>query len=580
MPITTYAKEYYQKELVAGDNVIMSTASGQPTTVSAVNTTYTTFTSTQEGLVPPPTTAVDMFLKSDGTWAEAGGGGVGNVIDVYENGVSVLDENNIAQTHSYKEITQAEYDALYPPGSTVTDNILYAIKDGEGGGGSSGGGNVDDVYVNGISVLDSNHIAQIKTHKEITASDYNELTTEQKNDGTLYLINGTSGITVPVEDISIGKYIESAYVCQDEVTEDGTGVISYYYGNSQIGNDFWLLDKVDVTNYTYIKYDLELGTCYGTSSANWYYTVGLMDSVPNDWIYAGDSRYVVKNSYTSQEISYADETLDVSTLTGEYYIIVVAHGWNATFNNIRLVSEDVQPNRIYFMDTEFGNNGGGGSALNSGIIRETIWTGAVKNPNDSGILDKAISNYDYILVYGHPTDVTYEYHLDLLDVSCLLDGIANNSGFFSYEYYDTYYCRCKFLDETHFSCTQRAGGGSSYYEFTKMVGIKIQNNSGSSSNTLLYQGDGVSNSSQITLNDDYTNYDMLIIRTLRIADGRTYKTDKTFNVLGLSNNDFIQDIGWNPDNNYWTYQISSSTILSKIAEGYNYFLYEIYGVKL
>lgn len=145
MPITTYAKEYYQKEIVAGDNIVMSTVSGQPTTVSAVNTTYTTFTSTQAGLVPPPTTAVDMFLKSDGTWAEAGGGGVGNVVDVYENGVSVLDENNIAQTHSYKEITQAEYDALYPPGSTVTDNILYAIKDGQGGSGGGGASDLDDL---------------------------------------------------------------------------------------------------------------------------------------------------------------------------------------------------------------------------------------------------------------------------------------------------------------------------------------------------------------------------------------------------------------------------------------------------
>lgn len=129
-------------EYVSGDNIIISTFAGQPSTISAVDTTYSAFTSTAAGLVPPPTTAVDMFLKSDGTWSEAG---VGNVVDVYENGVSVLDENNIAQTHSYKEITQAEYDALYPPGSTVTDNILYAIKDGEGGSGGGGASDLDDL---------------------------------------------------------------------------------------------------------------------------------------------------------------------------------------------------------------------------------------------------------------------------------------------------------------------------------------------------------------------------------------------------------------------------------------------------
>ena len=697
---------------IAGDNINISTFSGQPSTISAVDTTYSAFTSTAAGLVPPPTTAVDMFLKSDGTWSEAG---VGNVVDVYENGVSVLDENNIAQTHSYKEITQAEYDALYPPGSTVTDNILYAIKDGEGGSGgggasaladlndvdistptdnqvlqydstsqkwinaipSGGGGNVDDVYVNGISALDSNHIAQVKTHKEVTASDYNELTTEQKNDGTLYLINGTSGITVPVEDISIGKYIENASCCQNEVTEDETGVISYFYGGSQIGNDFWLLDKVDVTNYTYLKYDLELGTCYGTSNPNWYYTVGLMDSVPSDWIYAGDSRYIVKNSYTTQERSYTDETLDVSALTGEYYIIVVAHGWNATLNNIRLVSEDVQPNRIYFMDTEFANNIsggggiktsiftnsstsnpatitfskpitdydfitfqvrsgsnaiatmtydtsnlvagdtigagwytgifawyyltdmqtltyrvdaggayisnitgiklGGGSSNGSGITRETIWTGAVKDPNDSGILDKAISNYDYILVYGHPTDVPYEYHLDLLDVNCLLSGIANNSGFFSYEYYDTYYCRCKFSDETHFSCTGREGGGNSYYEFTKMVGIKIQNNSGGHVQETVLYTNSTTSAADIILSDDYTYYDELYFDFRRIAENHHYHVPYSYKTSVLNIGDYIQTYGYS--NEYISWVITNATTFTKINDGGSWYVNKVVGIK-
>ena len=51
-----------------------------------------------------------------------------NVEDVYINGTSALDENNIAQIKSYKEITKAEYDAL--PASKLTDDILYCITDG------------------------------------------------------------------------------------------------------------------------------------------------------------------------------------------------------------------------------------------------------------------------------------------------------------------------------------------------------------------------------------------------------------------------------------------------------------------
>lgn len=62
------------------------------------------------------------------------GGGGGNVDDVEVNGVSVVDANKVAKITSYKEVTQAEYDAL--PATKLTDGIAYFIKDGSGGGGS------------------------------------------------------------------------------------------------------------------------------------------------------------------------------------------------------------------------------------------------------------------------------------------------------------------------------------------------------------------------------------------------------------------------------------------------------------
>lgn len=52
------------------------------------------------------------------------------VTDVKVNGTSVVDANNEAQIKSYKEVTQAEYQAL--PSSKLTDNILYCIKDSAG----------------------------------------------------------------------------------------------------------------------------------------------------------------------------------------------------------------------------------------------------------------------------------------------------------------------------------------------------------------------------------------------------------------------------------------------------------------
>ncbi len=162
---------------------------------------------------------VDMtYVKLSGAWVELSmGSGTGNVDDVYVNGTSVLDSNKIAQITSYKEVTQAQYDAL--PASKLTDNILYCIKDASGGGG----GNVDDVYVNGISVLDTNKIAQITSYKEVTQAEYNALPVSKLTDNVLYCIKDASGI--PAHHYSeneqvIGTWIDGSTLY--EITLSGT----------------------------------------------------------------------------------------------------------------------------------------------------------------------------------------------------------------------------------------------------------------------------------------------------------------------------------------------------------------------
>lgn len=57
----------------------------------------------------------------------SGGGGGGNVDDVKVNGVSVVDTNKEAQITSYKELTLAEYQAL--PSSKLSDGVMYCISD-------------------------------------------------------------------------------------------------------------------------------------------------------------------------------------------------------------------------------------------------------------------------------------------------------------------------------------------------------------------------------------------------------------------------------------------------------------------
>lgn len=94
-----------------------------------------TFNTSRNGVVPKPTQAdvsAGKVLKADGTWGEGGGGGTGDVEDVYVNGESVVDdEDKIAKITSYKEVTQNEYTAL--PASKTSDGVLYCIKDAPSG---------------------------------------------------------------------------------------------------------------------------------------------------------------------------------------------------------------------------------------------------------------------------------------------------------------------------------------------------------------------------------------------------------------------------------------------------------------
>ena len=51
---------------------------------------------------------------------------------------------------------------------------------------------VEDVYVNGSSVLDNNNIAQIKTHKSLSLGQYNQLSNAEKNNGTIYFVESSN----------------------------------------------------------------------------------------------------------------------------------------------------------------------------------------------------------------------------------------------------------------------------------------------------------------------------------------------------------------------------------------------------
>ena len=125
---------------------------------------------------------------------------------------------------------------------------------------------------------------------------------------------------------------------------------------------------------------------------------------------------------------------------------------------------------------EISSGGGSGGSMQ----RTVIWEGTVGNVGDSGICSQSIEDFDFLLAYGIPLDVQTETHLQWLSVNDIKKnyGVAN----FSYEYYDTIYIQCAFIDNKTFQCLQAASIGSSRFAYKKIEGIKFQNGGGGSGN--------------------------------------------------------------------------------------------------
>lgn len=194
-----------------------------------------TFSTSRNGTVPKPTqqdVSDDKVLHADGSWGTGGGSGGsstldglddvdisslsdgqglfydsteqkwknadppsggGDVTDVLQDGQSVVDENGVARITSPSVPSDLDDLSDVDLSSPTTDDYLgydsqtgkWVNKPVSGGGGS---GNVDDVQVNGVSVVDANKVAQIKGYKEVTKAQYDALPSSKNSDGILYCI--------------------------------------------------------------------------------------------------------------------------------------------------------------------------------------------------------------------------------------------------------------------------------------------------------------------------------------------------------------------------------------------------------
>lgn len=134
-----------------------------------------------------------QVLKYNGTsnkWENANESG-GSVTDVQVDGTSVVNGQGIAVLTT-PNVSNLKDTNISNPSSGQTLQFNATNNKWENVTPASGG-NVDDVKVNGSSVVDSNKVAQIKSYKEVTQAEYNALPASKTSDGVLYCIKDAGG---------------------------------------------------------------------------------------------------------------------------------------------------------------------------------------------------------------------------------------------------------------------------------------------------------------------------------------------------------------------------------------------------
>lgn len=140
------------------------------------------FSNLQNGQIPKYNSTTHKWENAN----ESGGGGT--VTDVTVDGTSVVNQQGVAEIET-PDADAIDYDNQQS-GLSATD-VQSAID--ELAQGSGGGGNVDDVEVNGVSVVDAQKVAKITSYKEVTLAEYQALPNSKLSDNVLYCIKDTGG---------------------------------------------------------------------------------------------------------------------------------------------------------------------------------------------------------------------------------------------------------------------------------------------------------------------------------------------------------------------------------------------------
>ena len=194
---------------------------------------------------------------------------------------------------------------------------------------------------------------------EMTLAEYNELTEQQKNDGTIRFIPAGSGggVTSAVDMSNLEVRKESAMAA---TATSSTETTITWNGGGNIGCTVWRTAAIDVTDYKTIKFKATNGTSYNSvnrptnPNPDWVLQVGLQAAAPSG-IQSTTKDSPIWEAVTALPLAnhtYNGE-IDVSELTGTHYLVINAHGCNTVIEDITLDAGGAYPSQIKYMSKTY-----------------------------------------------------------------------------------------------------------------------------------------------------------------------------------------------------------------------------------
>ena len=150
-------------------------------------------------------------------------------------------------------------------------------------------------------------------------------------------VGNTSETDVPIDMTNITVYRTSSMFA----LSDDTDTIFGWDSGSQIALTVAYTIPIDVTNISKLKYDLQTRSCWGNGQQalrpSWYLQIGIMSTFPTSYLDGAysDLDFVAGNYFPNSNTDYGTQEIDVSNLSGDYYLVINAHGWNASIKNLR-----------------------------------------------------------------------------------------------------------------------------------------------------------------------------------------------------------------------------------------------------